>query len=117
MPAGDRTGPMGAGAMTGRGMGYCAGFSAPGYANPGFSPGPGRGFRGQGRGRGFARGFRGRGFYPNAAANWGYADDTAPPAGQYSDADELAELKFEAAGLSDRLNAITQRIEQLEKDK
>ncbi|MGB9888435.1 MAG: DUF5320 domain-containing protein [Anaerolineae bacterium] len=38
MPAGDRTGPMGMGPMTGRRAGYCAG-----YANPG----PGRGFWGR----------------------------------------------------------------------
>ncbi len=44
MPRGDRTGPAGQGPMTGRGMGYCAGFNAPGFMNPR----PGRGF-----GRGF----------------------------------------------------------------
>jgi hypothetical protein len=33
MPRGDGTGPMGMGQMTGRGAGYCAGFTAPGYAN------------------------------------------------------------------------------------
>ena len=50
MPKGDRTGPNGMGPMTGRGMGVCAGFNAPGIMNPGF----GRGFgRGLGRGRGF----------------------------------------------------------------
>jgi len=40
MPAGDGTGPRGMGPMTGRGAGYCAGYGAPGYANPM----PGRGF-------------------------------------------------------------------------
>lgn len=53
MPKGDRTGPDGMGPMTGRQMGYCAGFDAPGYANAGFGRGFGRG-RGLGRGRGFA---------------------------------------------------------------
>jgi hypothetical protein len=48
MPRGDQTGPNGQGAMTGRAMGYCAGYEAPGYANPCFN-------RGFGRGRGFAR--------------------------------------------------------------
>lgn len=33
MPAGDGTGPMGLGPKTGRGAGYCAGFSSPGYTN------------------------------------------------------------------------------------
>ncbi|MFW5690579.1 MAG: DUF5320 domain-containing protein [Planctomycetota bacterium] len=75
MPAGDRTGPMGQGPMTGRGAGFCAGSGVPGYANrPGlggfltrFNPfslfgrgaAPAAGFgrgRGRGRGRGFGRG-------------------------------------------------------------
>jgi len=33
MPAGDGTGPMGQGSMTGRGAGFCADFGVPGYAN------------------------------------------------------------------------------------
>jgi len=52
MPQGDRTGPAGQGAMTGRGMGFCAGFDSPGFMNNGFGRGMGRGF-GRGRGRGF----------------------------------------------------------------
>lgn len=31
MPFGDGTGPAGMGPMTGRGAGFCSGFSAPGY--------------------------------------------------------------------------------------
>ena len=34
MPAGDRTGPLGLGPMTGRAAGYGAGYPVPGYANP-----------------------------------------------------------------------------------
>jgi len=52
MPRGDRTGPNGMGPMTGRGMGYCAGYNAPGFMNCGFGRGMGRG-----RGAGFGRGF------------------------------------------------------------
>ena len=33
MPAGDGTGPLGWGPMTGRAAGYCAGFPVPGYMN------------------------------------------------------------------------------------
>lgn len=78
MPFGDGTGPQGMGPMTGRGAGYCAGFSRPGFANPI----PGRGWPGFGRGQGRAYGFP----YPvryGAAApypryghpryGWGYA--------------------------------------------
>ncbi len=62
MPRGDRTGPQGFGPMTGRGMGYCAGFTGPAFMSPGPGFGLGRGF---GFGRGFGRGLgfgRGRGF-------------------------------------------------------
>jgi hypothetical protein len=52
MPFGDGTGPRGMGPMTGRGAGYCAGFSRPGFTNPI----PGRGWFGLGRGRGRAYG-------------------------------------------------------------
>jgi hypothetical protein len=41
MPRGDGTGPNGAGTMTGRGAGYCAGFSVPGFVGGG----RGRGMR------------------------------------------------------------------------
>lgn len=34
MPAGDGTGPLGLGPMTGRAAGYCAGFPVPGYLSP-----------------------------------------------------------------------------------
>ncbi|MEJ2241226.1 MAG: DUF5320 domain-containing protein [Candidatus Bathyarchaeota archaeon] len=56
MPRGDKTGPSGAGPMTGRAAGYCAGYSVPGYTNRPY--GYGRGMR---RGRGFGRGW-GRGY-------------------------------------------------------
>ena len=55
MPWGDGTGPNGAGPMTGRGLGYCAGYNSPGYTKG--IPAGGRGF---GRGGGFGRGFRWR---------------------------------------------------------
>jgi len=57
MPRGDRTGPMGFGPMTGRGMGYCAGNPGPGFMVPGPGLGFGRGFgMGRGMGGGMGRG-------------------------------------------------------------
>ena len=44
MPQGDGTGPAGQGAMTGRGMGFCAGFNSAGFMNGGFGRGRNRGF-------------------------------------------------------------------------
>ena len=71
MPGGDKTGPMGAGAMSGRGMGYCAGYRTPGYMNPpemGFVRGHGRGF-GRGFGRNGGRGWRHQ-YYATGVPGW-----------------------------------------------
>jgi hypothetical protein len=54
MPGGDRTGPLGMGAMTGRAAGLCAGQNRAGYTNAGYGRGMAR-IRGGGTGRGFRR--------------------------------------------------------------
>ena len=110
MPGGDRTGPVGLGPMTGRGAGFCAGYATPGYMNAG--PGMGRGFGGGGRGR------RNR-FWATGVPGWAVAQQ-APVAAPVSQAapvpvDEVTVLRQEAAALRDRLEAITQRLESLEK--
>ena len=51
MPRGNGTGPMGEGAMTGRGLGRCSGTF-----NAGAARGAGRGFAGRGGGCGLGRG-------------------------------------------------------------
>ena len=56
MPGGDGTGPIGQGPMSGRAAGFCAGYQMPGYANPHYGRGLGRGW-----GRDFGRGYWGRG--------------------------------------------------------
>ncbi|HNR33506.1 MAG TPA: DUF5320 domain-containing protein, partial [Candidatus Hydrogenedentes bacterium] len=81
MPGGDRTGPLGAGPMTGRGAGRCAGFDMPGYANPV----PGRGFWGRGFGRGGGGGGRGwrHWYYATGLPGWmrfGWGAATVPVA-------------------------------------
>jgi len=68
MPWGDRTGPLGLGPRTGRGLGLCSGYTVPGYLNfgIGYKYPPAYGYpyvRGApfflgGRGRGFGRGWR-----------------------------------------------------------
>ena len=45
MPRGNRTGPMGAGAKSGRAAGFCAGFGMPGFANPSMTATSGRAMR------------------------------------------------------------------------
>lgn len=101
MPGGDRTGPRGAGPMTGRTAGYCAGYPAPGYMKAGRG-GFGFGFGGQG--------FRGRG------RGWGFAaGDPVGPMQAPTPKQELTSLKQQAELLQDSLNRIHERIEQLDK--
>jgi hypothetical protein len=107
MPLGDRTGPLGLGPRTGRGLGYCAGYDVPGYLNP-----IGRGF-GYGRGFGFGRGFgygRGYGWGFRYAQAFGY-----PYRYGYTQADEKAVLSSQAKALEEELNAIKARLAELEK--
>lgn len=122
MPRGDGTGPMGMGSMTGRAAGYCAGYSTPGYMNPGGGRGMGfgRGFA-RGGGRGFGRGAGAFGFNP--AYNWG-----APPVAPFvpnpgyvnpnvpvvDSGQELDALKNQATYFEESLADIKKRIAELE---
>ena len=117
MPARDGTGPVGAGPMTGRAAGFCAGYGAPGFVNPvsgrhrGLGRGRGIGLRG-GWGRGFGRGLV-RGFgAPWAAPYPGYGYYPAPPAS--SAQDELSALQTEAQYLKTELDNINKRISELQ---
>ena len=124
MPGGDGTGPYGAGPMTGRAAGYCAGFPVPGYMNP--IPGRGRGFGrgwGRGRGRGWGRGF-GRGFgWRGAAYPYAYGDPyygnpyyAAPYVPGVTPQQEADMLKEQAKAMQDEIKAMNQRIKELESD-
>ncbi|RLE31105.1 MAG: hypothetical protein DRJ61_11795 [Acidobacteria bacterium] len=92
MPGRNRTGPLGQGAMSGRGLGDCRGTAAQNEA-PTFGRGRGMGGgggmgRGQGLGRGFGRGLAGQ-----------IVDDVS--AGQ-----NQAELEREIEELKKRLEAV-----------
>lgn len=106
MPFGDGTGPVGNGPMTGRGMGYCAGYRAPGYLN---RPGYGRGLgRGRGFGRGFGRGYR---YTPSAVPAYPYS----PPYNQeISKEGETEYLKETARALEEELKYVKEQLEKLE---
>ncbi len=126
MPRGDGTGPMGMGAMTGRGAGWCAGFSVPGYANTI----PGRGFGiGFGRGRGFfgGRGGGGRGrrnmYYATGLPGWmrygGYDAPYGYQAAYMTPDPEIQKqnLRSHADSLQSELDFILKRLDEIEKDK
>ena len=113
MPGYDRTGPMGAGPMTGGARGRCnpatVGTIPANMSGYGYGRGLAlrRGFRGgygrdAGRGRGYGRGY---GWYPPAAVP-AYSADTSY---------EMNMLKADADYMKTSLDAINKRIEELEK--
>jgi len=110
MPGLDRSGPMGAGPMTGGRRGLCnpvnAGYDARFSEMFGFGRGMGlgRGFRG-GFGRGMGRAFRRR-FWNQPSYYPAYAQNPE---------EELNILKAEANSVKSSLDMINQRIAELEK--
>ena len=117
MPGGDRTGSMGQGPRTGRGLGYCSGFDLPGFTR-GTGNGMGRGF-GSGRGMRYGRGMgggrglgRGRGI---GAFNAGPVPDY-PWMQPMSKEDEIEHLKSQADALTRSQKNIEKRLGELEKE-
>ncbi|TZE80942.1 DUF5320 domain-containing protein [Calorimonas adulescens] len=87
MPRGDGTGPMGLGPMTGRRMGFCAGYNRPGYM--GFGRYPMRFWRNP--------------YHPYYAPWW------------YDEEIEKNYLQAEAKYLEKELEEIKKRLDQLNK--
>lgn len=110
MPGGDRTGPLGNGPMTGRGAGYCGGYSGPGYTNNGFGAGFGRGFGGRGRGRRNA--FFATGLPRWARGFWGYAG--AGYSGEITPESEVELLKTQSEFFRKQVEVLNERIQELE---
>ena len=106
MPGGDGTGPLGRGPMTGRGFGFCAGYSNPGYANSKI----GRGFD-RCWGRVFRRGYwgRGRGFWNRRF----YQSPDYPPLQNREE--EKIYLENMVKGLEEEISSIHERINELSK--
>jgi len=121
MPAGDRTGRWGLGPRTGRGLGYCSGYSAPEFMYPGPGLSFGRGFGlGRGFGRGSGRGFRiGRGFRrPWFSPFWGFPYyPMTPYPFQPGHEEESAWLAEQAKNLEQQLAQVQKRLSELEKQK
>lgn len=99
MPGLDESGPMGYGSKTGRGLGFCKGHQDSGNLNM-----PGRGF---GRGYGRRSGFGG-GMGLGRRARWGRIDV------QPTQQEERSFLENQMEALQSRLNAVKQRLEELE---
>lgn len=99
--------------MTGRRLGYCAGYDAPGFMHPGagYGPGYGRGFRGGG----FGWRYMHRAYAEAGGPRYGYPPmwDIPPAAPAWSADDELAALKEQAERLQGALNDINRRIAEL----
>ncbi len=111
MPGGDRTGPEGAGPMTGRGAGFCANQERQGNSNPSF----GRGFSWN---CGFGRGSQGRG---RQRRNQYFATAAKSAGGlQYENLNDLNEqyqyLKRQLQEIETRVNEIRRNIEKTDQD-
>jgi len=125
MPWGDRTGPGGFGPRTGRGLGYCSGYSSPGFTRGtprggrgfGFGFGRGVGF-GRGRGFGFGRGV-GRGFgWQTRGFDPAYAEPVMPAAEPYAEptnADQRAILEDEAKAIEQEQKALKEELDYIKK--
>lgn len=121
MPRGDRTGPAGAGPMSGRAAGYCTGNNAPGFMSGAPGQGFGRGF-GRGWGRGGGRGFGGgggrgwRNWFNPGFSGWagfgGWGGNAVP-----DPAAEKAALKSQAGLLQSELESIRKRLSEIEPEK
>ncbi len=110
MPGLDRTGPAGAGPMTGGRRGLCArtgtAYVAPAYGTHGRGLAFRRGFgRGRGRGYGFGPGFGGYPYPPAYGAEF-----------PLSETDEMEMLRADAEAMRKSLEAIQRRITELEKE-
>ena len=115
MPRGDRTGPGRLGPMTGRGLGYCAGYSTSGnvqgYPMGGsFGRGRGRGGGGRGYGRGPGYGWRSAPGYGIPAPVYG-----AIPATPVSPENQLNMLKQEKNYLESQMNGIKNAFDDISK--
>ena len=112
MPRGDGTGPMEMGRMTGKGAGYCAGFTASGYANPvGFAGGCECGF---GRGR-RGRGFR-RMFYATGLPGWARYGYPVYAGANGEATDEREILNNQAEFLGKQLQQVKKHLSHLKED-
>lgn len=121
MPGGDGSGPRGQGSMTGRGLGYCAGYNAPGYVTGGGWGGRGRGGWGGRGGRGYRNWYYATGMPGWMRAGWAPGPYAAPYQGGVpyqapTAGSEATALRSQAEYLQDALSEVKKRLEELEKE-
>jgi hypothetical protein len=109
MPRGNRTGPAGIGSMTGRGLGYCTGYGAPGF-------GLGRGPDWRGGGHGWRHQFYATGLPGWARFGYASARHYGPGWRPVTEDEEIELLKDQAQVLQQELDAIAKRLAELEKE-
>ena len=112
MPQGNRTGPEGAGPMTGRAMGYCAGYEIAGFET---APG-GRAGRGLalGLGRRFGGGRGGAGFRRGRAAAYGGRFSAGLGRSYWNEGAETGEAR--EASLREEIDLLSNRLELLKRE-
>ncbi|MFH1568700.1 MAG: DUF5320 domain-containing protein [Gemmatimonadota bacterium] len=108
MPRGDGAGLWGQGPMTGRSLGYCAGYEQPGYA----APGPGHGWA-RGGGGGYGRG-RDWGRDGGRGMRWGAPWACWPPVPTpVTEVDEKGVLERQREYLQSQLSRIEDQLKSL----
>jgi hypothetical protein len=117
MPRGDGTGPMGMGAMTGRGAGYCAGTGSSGDDNAAPGRNAGLGFGGNrrplGRGGAGRRGRRNRYYVTGLAVPMPFPGSAASSPST-DPAKEKQLLEQQAKTLQSELDQIKKRLGEME---
>ncbi len=106
MPRGDKTGPMGNGSKTGRGLGYCTGNNHPGFENN---------FIGFGRrnGRRFGKGYRHTNGYGRGNAYRFRHGVTNFTEEIISDAKEETLIQNQINILKDQLDSLEKKLQNL----
>ncbi|ADQ15151.1 DUF5320 domain-containing protein [Halanaerobium hydrogeniformans] len=109
MPRGDRTGPEGRGQMTGRGLGFCAGYDEAGFTADAVPCGRGRAFRNR------AASERPRRKFSRSRLRGDYSpeNESAFKNEENSKNDELSRLEDIVKTLSSELDGLRKEIKEL----
>ena len=117
MPRGDRTGPLGEGPMSGRQLGYGAGYDSPGFTK-GRSAGMGRRFFNRlGFGRAYGGGLHNRGNIRQTEHGYFQKFRDSADYDKGYEMNQIDSLKSEMQDLRDDLKKIMERLETISSSK